>query len=280
MQIILSSTLSCLFLQLFSTTVFAVGAPEQQCQLSKNRAAGEYAECRQNAEAKLAASGDVAQYDDRVSRCGEKLGRIWKRLEDRAVALGTACPSTEDVMSIDSKITATADTIAILVAGVRFKDNGDGTVTDHQTGLQWEKKTTVVGSGTNSADPHDVDNTYSWSVSGPPYSPDGTVFTDFLGGLNGGSYDGVMLEGCFADHCDWRLPTIVELREVMYSPYPCFTNPCIDSVFRSTSSAAHWSASTYPGVNEYAWHMDFNHGNLEFSLKGAYHFVRAVRGGS
>ena len=27
----------------------------------------------------------------------------------------------------------------------RFVDNGDGTVTDNQTGLQWEKKTTTVG---------------------------------------------------------------------------------------------------------------------------------------
>jgi hypothetical protein len=28
----------------------------------------------------------------------------------------------------------------------RFTDNGDGTVTDHQTGLMWEKKT-PAGSG-------------------------------------------------------------------------------------------------------------------------------------
>jgi hypothetical protein len=44
----------------------------------------------------------------------------------------------------------------------RFVDNGDGTVTDNQTGLQWEKKTTAVGSVANLADPHDVDNAYTW----------------------------------------------------------------------------------------------------------------------
>ena len=44
-----------------------------------------------------------------------------------------------------------------------FVDNGDGTVTDQQTGLQWEKKTTAVGSGANAADLHDVDNRYTWA---------------------------------------------------------------------------------------------------------------------
>jgi len=45
----------------------------------------------------------------------------------------------------------------------RYIDNGDGTVTDKVTGLQWEKKTTTVGSGQNYADPHNVDNYYTWT---------------------------------------------------------------------------------------------------------------------
>ena len=55
-------------------------------------------------------------------------------------------------------------------------DNGDGTVTDRQTGLQWEKK--VAGSGCT----HCVNDTYKWSNSG--INPDGPAFTDFLGFLN------------------------------------------------------------------------------------------------
>jgi hypothetical protein len=42
----------------------------------------------------------------------------------------------------------------------QFVDNGDGTVTDHLTGLQWEKKTGTVGNVANPNDPHDVNTTY------------------------------------------------------------------------------------------------------------------------
>ena len=88
---------------------------------------------------------------------------------------------------------------------------------DRKTGLEWEKKTTTAGSGINAADPHDVDNTYSWCV-GPylqnctnPKNPfNGSAATDFLASLNGAS-TGV----CYAGHCDWRLPTFEELASVL-----------------------------------------------------------------
>src|SRR5262249_49327585 len=83
-----------------------------------------------------------------------------------------------------------------IVASPRFVDNGNGTVTDRQTCLVWEQKTTAVGSGTDATNAHDVDNTYAWSSPGP--APDGTAFTNFLATLNGAS---------FAGHTDWRLPT-------------------------------------------------------------------------
>ena len=41
----------------------------------------------------------------------------------------------------------------------RFEDRGL-TVFDHQTGLEWEKKTDDGGI-------HDKDNTYTWSLEGP-----------------------------------------------------------------------------------------------------------------
>src|SRR5262245_48010939 len=44
-------------------------------------------------------------------------------------------------------------------AAGRLTDNGNETITDSQTGLIWEKKTTAVGSGENLRDPRDVDNT-------------------------------------------------------------------------------------------------------------------------
>jgi len=86
-----------------------------------------------------------------------------------------AAPTT----TTSSSTTTTSTTSTTL----RFVDNGDGTVTDNETGLIWEKKTGTVGTAVNCAtttcsDPHDVNNTYTWSSSGT--AADGRAFTDFL----------------------------------------------------------------------------------------------------
>ena len=73
---------------------------------------------------------------------------------------GTTCPSVGDATSIDGKIAATTDTVAALV-GLRFEDNGDRTVTDHQTNLQWEQKVSPGGGATRSRTT--FDNLYSWT---------------------------------------------------------------------------------------------------------------------
>src|SRR5262245_49511888 len=85
---------------------YAAPTPEQKCQAGKNKTAGKYAACRENAEAKLATSGDTTKYGEAITKCGDKFATAWQKLEDKAVAAGTTCPSVGDATVIDGKVTA------------------------------------------------------------------------------------------------------------------------------------------------------------------------------
>src|SRR5439155_128123 len=93
----------------------------------------------------------------------------------------TMSTSTTTTSTTTTSSTTTTTTTSTTTTTLRFVDNMDGTVTDNETGLQWEQKD-GAGGGANFADPHDVDNTYTWSSSGT--AADGTAFTDFLSRLN------------------------------------------------------------------------------------------------
>ncbi len=147
-----------------------------------------------------------------------------------------------------------------LVCQPRFNVNGDGTLTDNQTGLMWELKS-VAGTG----DVHDVTNTYTWSTTGS--ASDGTLFTIFLSLLNsdvspnGGST-------CFANHCDWRVPNIPELRSIIDTNVPnCGSGAvCIDPVFGPTqvfglnAGNEFWSSTTAADSSLNVWITNFNFG--------------------
>lgn len=144
---------------LLAVTVAQAASPEQACKSGKNKTAGRYAACRENAEAKLAKGGDPSKYNEAIGKCASKFSFAWQKLEALA-----SCPADDTV--IKGKTDAYTDTVAALIGGVgsRFVDNGDGTVTDHQTGLQWEKKQNL-DDVTDFADPHDADNYYTWGGS-------------------------------------------------------------------------------------------------------------------
>jgi hypothetical protein len=155
----------------------------------------------------------------------------------------------------------------------RYGVNGDGTVTDYDTGLQWEQKT-ADGSV------HDEENEYDWSPT--LGRPDGTVFTEFLGTLNDAtSSDGTTSSGCFAGHCDWRLPSIVELQAIVDPGAPgCGARgACIDqTVFGPTIPFFYWSATTDADFPVFAWGVAFGaDGSVTSAIEDATLFARGMR---
>ena len=167
-------------------------------------------------------------------------------------------------------------------SAVRFVDNGDGTVCDHQTGLMWEIKDASDGTA-DYDNPDDVDNNYTWTsaADGDYTNPDGTAFTDFLARLNGAIADGAV-RGQLGGHNDWRLPTGLELLTILNILY-CSNFPvCIDPIFGPTSIATdYWSSTSYASNPNVAWGAFFSDGDGGmFSVdKTSAVRVRAVRGG-
>jgi len=149
-----------------------------------------------------------------------------------------------------------------------YADNGDGTITDLNTHLMWEKKSW-------DGSIHDQSNGYTWA----------DAFSTFIGGLNAG--------GGFAGYTDWRLPNVKELESIIN--YQNF-EPAVSAAFNAncapgctvttcscTQSLSYWSSTTYQGSPSFAWLVSFGDGGVSgntkvMSLVSLY--VRAVRGGS
>lgn len=200
------------------------------------------------------------------------------------------CSLNTRVDQLEAKIDALDACVADLEvccpasAPTRFVDNGDGTICDHLTGLMWEKKNAADGIQ-DLANPHDVDNRYTWSnlVDNDSRDPDGSVFSDFLARVNGDATDDPNLGGVgFAGYKGWRLPTNPELQTLLFERFPCSIQPCIvDPIFDPTATAApYWSSTSKGrGLNN-AWMVNFFNGGVNYTDKIVDRHVRAVRGSS
>jgi Protein of unknown function (DUF1566) len=152
-------------------------------------------------------------------------------------------------------------------APLAYADNGDGTVTDLNTGLVWEK---LSDDGTV----HDKDNLYTWAGA----------FTGHVATLNAIR---------FAGHTDWRLPNARELESIVNYQT---VNPIVSSAFNTncapgcpattcscTGLGDYWSSTSSVSVPSRAWFVSFQYGSVDaFSdngIKSSAGYVRAVRGG-
>jgi hypothetical protein len=188
---------------------------------------------------------------------------------------------------------------------LRYEDNGDGTITDLNTGLVWEKKWAFMNkhvhcaSAVDCPNPHDGDNHYTWG-SGEDF--DGTIVTVFLEQLNNGC-DANPAVACatdadcaaaggkcgFTGHRDWRIPNVKELQSIVsyavLSPSvdEAFNRSCTNECARTECScsgfADYWTSTTYQGDPTWAVFVGFFNGNIYAEDKSQSFYARAVRGG-
>jgi Protein of unknown function (DUF1566) len=213
---------------------------EGDCALARHKALAKYEKCQHDTFGKEAAGDPYTQ--KRAEKCVLNYVKVWTKLQSKFAGTGASCDQP------------------------RYADNGDGTITDRLTSLQWEQKTngdTVIVP----ADPHDADNEYTWSASGGP--PDGTVFTSFFATLNGGA--------CFTGQCDWRVPTIVELYTIGLVGIDCARDTCVDPALTPNGYLS-WSASIRGA--SHPWALNFNGSTYLASGTPSNPWpVRAVRAG-
>ena len=96
----------------------------------------------------------------------------------------------------------------------------------------------------------------------------GGLILDMLAAVNAAGVGG---------HTDWRIPNAFELYKLVdLGEY----NPCINTtVFPSTPSSYHWTASTRPGGTTIAFGVNFGSGNVNGSNKQTVlYYVRLCRG--
>jgi hypothetical protein len=78
-----------------------------------------------------------------------------------------------------------------------------------------------------------------------------------------------------AGHCDWRLPTRIELVSIV--DYTKSSNTIDATAFPSTPGAAFWTSSPYAPQSGVAWHIHFDSGNSDYGPVGNNQRVRCVR---
>jgi hypothetical protein len=113
-------------------------------------------------------------------------------------------------------------------ATLSYTDNGDGTITDDNTRLMWEKHA-------DDGSIHDKNNLYTWA----------DAFAVKIAALN--------TLPCFAGHCDWRVPNIREIASLQnLGSYPgvspafntACTSGCTVLTCSCTDLSSNWWSST------------------------------------
>jgi hypothetical protein len=126
------------------------------------------------------------------------------------------------------------------MASAEMLDNGDGTVTDTDTGLIWQQ-----------------------AEGGAMTWEEALVYCETLdlAGLN-----------------DWRLPNSNELQSIVN--YDLTAPSIDTTFFPGAHSSSYWASTTNTSNVIHAWSVTFNNGSVIPNLKSGSFYVRAVRSGN
>lgn len=145
----------------------------------------------------------------------------------------------------------------------RFQDNGDGTVTDKLTGLMWVKDGNLM------------------TTRDPTFDNDSTVNDGRVTWQHALDYVELLNNDNYANHTDWRLPNIRELRSLVnYSqtfPYDWLNLSA--QKFINVQDYYYWSSTTDLTDTAYAWNVFMWNGHVHGYPKTNYYHALAVRTG-
>lgn len=164
----------------------------------------------------------------------------------------TILPFTLSIcMLLSSQVMATClSTITSTNPYSVYANNGDGTVTDKQTGLMWQQCSLGL-SGTDCTS--GTIATFTWQAA--------------LATANSNTGNG---------YSDWRLPNINELASLTEDA--CSAPTTNETLFPATASSYYWSSSPY-NLNDFeAWNVNFDNGVQAASAKNDSYAIRLVRG--
>lgn len=181
----------------------------------------------------------------------------------------------------------------------RYVDNGDGTISDHQTGLMWEKKLAdddpaCINAHLSDRNVHCAINAYTATGKDIYDNPvgEGSLYTEFLATLNLDIIEDTS-STCFANYCDWRVPKLSELNSIVIEN--CDPNSCIDQIFGPTTAyppmgidgsevvdPSYYWTETHSSTDIWEWYqIDFYYGDIHkwavWSTFQSIGYVRAVR---
>jgi len=261
------------------------------------------ASCGQCGSDLVLCQGDLATCQDGEGQCLTDLGACQTDLTAcQGQAGGGLAASGQTSSSV-----AGDDGALMLGAPLAYVDNGDGTISDINTALTWEKKVALDGLG-DALNLQDADNRYPWrgscSLSASECgsdvdcpvgescdagdlqsaSPNGMTIFEWVAALNA---------AVFAGFNDWRVPNVRELQSIVdygisspsvglaFHELGCggACSDITDPLCSCTVSANYWSSSTFISSSSGGWGVSFGTGLVNANAKTSTLFVRAVRGG-